>query len=86
MFTRVTKRANPFTICTWTDRPSELQKHFYVVMMTQSEHKLQTLIDVCNDVCSMRSLVSLHRPAGAMDRYFFAIDNTGSSSIQLIHA
>ena len=41
----------------------ELQRHLWVVMRTQPERDLQTLIEVCNDFSSMRPTQSLHRPA-----------------------
>ena len=39
---------------------TELQRHLWVVMRTQPERDLQTLIEVCNDFSSMRPTQSLH--------------------------
>ena len=41
----------------------ELQKYLWVVIRTQKERKLQTLIEVCTDFSSLVSPTHLHRPA-----------------------
>ena len=41
----------------------ELKKYLWVVIRTQKEKKLQTLIEVCTDFASLSSLPSVHRPA-----------------------
>ena len=41
----------------------ELKKHLWVVIRTQKEKKLQTLIEVCTDFSSLVSPTHLHRPA-----------------------
>ena len=41
----------------------ELKKYLWVVIRTQKERKLQTLIEVCTDFSSLVSPSHLHRPA-----------------------
>ena len=41
----------------------ELKKYLWVVIRTQKERKLQTLIEVCTDFSSIVSPTHLHRPA-----------------------
>ena len=41
----------------------ELKKYLWVVIRTQKEKKLQTLIEVCTDFSSLVSPTHLHRPA-----------------------
>ena len=41
----------------------ELKKYLWVVIQTQKEKKLQTLIEVCTDFSSLVSPTHLHRPA-----------------------
>ena len=41
----------------------ELKKYLWVVIRTQKERKLQTLIEVCTDLSSLVSPTHLHRPA-----------------------
>ena len=41
----------------------ELKKYIWVVIRTQKERKLQTLIEVCSDFSSLVSPTHLHRPA-----------------------
>ena len=41
----------------------ELKKYLWVVIRTQKEKKLQTLIEVCTDFASLSSSPSIHRPA-----------------------
>ena len=41
----------------------ELKKYLWVVIRTQKERKLQTLIEVCTDFSSLVSPLHLHRPA-----------------------
>ena len=41
----------------------ELKKYLWVVIRTQKERKLQTLIEVCTDFSSLVSPTHLHRPA-----------------------
>ena len=41
----------------------ELKKYLWVVIRTQKDKKLQTLIEVCTDFASLRSSPSVHRPA-----------------------
>ena len=69
----------------------ELKKYLWVVIRTQKDRKLQTLIEVCTDFASLSPSVNIHRPAeqtfavkedkgseemfAMMDR--FAVDRTG---------
>ena len=41
----------------------ELKKYFWVVIRTQKDRKLQTLIEVCTDFSSLMAPSQLHRPA-----------------------
>ena len=41
----------------------ELKKYLWVLIRTQKERKLQTLIEVCTDFSSLVSPTHLHRPA-----------------------
>ena len=41
----------------------ELRKYLWVVIRTQKERKLQTLIEVCTDLSSLSTPAHLHRPA-----------------------
>ena len=41
----------------------ELKKYLWVVIMTQNERKLQTLIEVCTDFASLCQDTTVHRPA-----------------------
>ena len=41
----------------------ELRKYLWVVIRTQKDKKLQTLIDVCTDFASLVTPTHLHRPA-----------------------
>ena len=41
----------------------ELKKYLWVVIRTQKDKKLQTLIEVCTDFASLGSTPSVHRPA-----------------------
>ena len=41
----------------------ELKKYLWVVIRTQKDKKLQTLIEVCTDFASLSSSPSVHRPA-----------------------
>ena len=41
----------------------ELKKYLWVVIRTQKEKKLQTLIEVCTDFASLSHTTSVHRPA-----------------------
>ena len=41
----------------------ELKKYLWVVIRTQKDHKLQTLIEVCTDFASLSPSVNIHRPA-----------------------
>ena len=41
----------------------ELKKYLWVVIRTQKDKKLQTLIEVCTDFASLSSTPSVHRPA-----------------------
>ena len=44
----------------------ELKKYLWVVIRTQKERKLQTLIEVCTDFASLGQLTTVHRPAEQM--------------------
>ena len=48
-----------------TDRQSdpELKKYLWVLIRTQKDRKLQTLIEVCTDFSSLSAPAHLHRPA-----------------------
>ena len=41
----------------------ELKKYLWVVIRTQKDRKLQTLIEVCTDLSSLSTPTHLHRPA-----------------------
>ena len=41
----------------------ELQKYLWVVIRTQKDWKLQTLIEVCTDFGSLSPTGNVHRPA-----------------------
>ena len=41
----------------------ELKKYLWVVIQTQKDRKLQTLIEVCTDFASLSPSVNVHRPA-----------------------
>ena len=41
----------------------ELKKYLWVVIRTQKDRKLQTLIEVCTDFASLSHTASVHRPA-----------------------
>ena len=41
----------------------ELKKYLWVVIRTQKDRKLQTLIEVCTDFASLGPSVNIHRPA-----------------------
>ena len=41
----------------------ELKKYLWVVIRTQKDRKLQTLIDVCTDFASLSISTNIHRPA-----------------------
>ena len=41
----------------------ELKKYIWVVIRTQKDRKLQTLIEVCTDFSSLATPTHLHRPA-----------------------
>ena len=41
----------------------ELKKYLWVVIRTQKDKKLQTLIEVCTDISSLSTPTHLHRPA-----------------------
>ena len=40
----------------------ELKKYLWVVVHTQKDRKLQTLIEVCTDIASLGPSVNIHRP------------------------
>ena len=42
---------------------SELKKYLWVVIRTEKDQKLQTLIEVCTDFASLYPSVNVHRPA-----------------------
>ena len=41
----------------------ELKKYLWVVIRTQKDRKLQTLIEVCTDLASLSTSLNIHRPA-----------------------
>ena len=41
----------------------ELKKYLWVVIRTQKDRKLQTLIEVCTDFASLSPSINVHRPA-----------------------
>ena len=41
----------------------ELKKYLWVVIRTQKDKKLQTLIEVCTDFASLSQTTNVHRPA-----------------------
>ena len=41
----------------------ELNQYLWVVIRTQKDRKLQTLIEVCTDFASLNPSVNIHRPA-----------------------
>ena len=53
----------------------ELKKYLWVVIRTQKDRKLQTLIDVCTDFASLSPTGNVHRPV----EQTFAVDDDESS-------
>ena len=47
----------------WGQSDPELKKYLWVVIRTQKDRKLQTLIEVCTDFASLGSSPNIHRPA-----------------------
>ena len=47
----------------WGQSDPELKKYLWVVIRTQKDKKLQTLIEVCTDFASLSHTTSVHRPA-----------------------
>ena len=47
----------------WGQSDPELKKYLWVVIRTQKDWKLQTLIEVCTDFASLGQTTSVHRPA-----------------------
>ena len=54
---------------------TELKKYLWVVIRTQKDRKLQTLIEVCTDFASLSPTDNLHRPA----EQTFAVEEDESS-------
>ena len=59
--TGVTSGTHQQTICLGPVRP-ELKKYLWVVIRTQKDRKLQTLIEVCTDFASLGQPTTVHRP------------------------
>ena len=53
----------------------ELKKYLWVVIRTQKDRKLQTLIEVCTDFDSLSPSVNIHRPA----EQIFAVEEDDES-------
>ena len=53
----------------------ELKKYLWVVIRTQKDRKLQTLIEVCTDFSSLSTSSHLHRPA----EQTFAVQQSGET-------
>ena len=53
----------------------ELKKYLWVVIRTQKDRKLQTLIEVCMDVASLSTSANIYRPAEQV----FAVDEDSES-------
>ena len=53
---------NQWTICAGQSDP-ELKKYLWVVIRTQKDRKLQTLIEVCTDFASLNPTGNIHRLA-----------------------
>ena len=53
----------------------ELKKYLWVVIRTQKDRKLQTLIEVCTDFPSLSPSVNIHRPA----EHVFAVEEDDES-------
>ena len=47
----------------WGQSNPELKKYLWVVIRTQKDRKLQTLIEVCTDFASLSPTGNIHRPA-----------------------
>ena len=47
----------------WGQSDPELKKYLWVVISTQNDKKLQTLIEVCTDFASLSHTTNVHRPA-----------------------
>ena len=47
----------------WGQSDPQLKKYLWVVIRTQKDRKLQTLIEVCTDFASLSPSVNIHRPA-----------------------
>ena len=53
----------------------ELKKYLWVVIRTQKDQKLQTLIKVCTDFASLSTSTNIHRPA----KQVFAVEEDSKS-------
>ena len=53
----------------------ELKKYLWVVIRTQKDRKLQTLIEVCTDFASLSTSTNIHRPAEQV----FAVEEDNDS-------
>ena len=56
----------------------ELKKYLWVVIRTQKDRKLQTLIEVCTDLASLSLSVNIHRPA---EQTFAVEEDEGSEEM-----
>ena len=56
----------------------ELKKYLWVVIRTQQDWKLQTLIEVCTDFASISPSVNIHRPA---EQTFAVEEDDGSEEM-----
>ena len=56
----------------------ELKKYLWVVIRTQKDRKLQTLIEVCTDFASLSPSVNIHRPA---EQTFAVEEDEGSEKM-----
>ena len=57
----------------------ELKKYLWVVIRTQKDRKLQTLIEVCTDFASLSHTASVHRPAEQV----FAVEEEDSQEEEM---
>ena len=55
----------------------ELKKYLWVVIRTQKDQKIQTLIEVCTDFASLSPSVNIHRPA----EQAFAVEDEDSEEM-----
>ena len=57
---------------------AELKKYLWVVIRSQTDRKLQTLIEVCTDFASLSPSINIHRPA---EQTFAVVEDEGSEEM-----